>query len=224
MKKFMPYLLIFLLFIIACLIFNLSYGKNSQVKLSSQIQYNYFSLKVDRYFAECYFGLRENNFEYDGISTEKVEYGIFKINLYGNNDYAKKINVNIKINNNEKIYILEKNPFDNTFMCDIGKIYSDEDTIEILVENVDDDYNTMQSISADWKINHNLALKNGFNYLKKFIFQNKNNCECYLTIIYNNGDAETSYFWAFKVITTNSKSKLVVITPDNGDIVLMSWI
>ena len=47
-------------------------------------------------------------------------------------------------------------------------------------------------------------------------------CEGYLTIIYNNNDNDTLYFWCYRVVTKNNKTKLVVFDIENGDIILMS--
>lgn len=191
-----------------------------QIELTSQLQYNYFYTQTNRYFAECNFGIREIDFEYNGIATSKLEYGIFKVNLYKNNNYATKLNATIKINNKSYVYILEKNPFDSSFMCDIKKSYGDNDIIEIYIENIDDCFNEFISKSKDWSVNYNYILKKGFKSLKHFIKNNKN-CECYLTIIYNKYNQQTSYYWMFKALSNNGESKIVIFDI-NGDIVLKS--
>ena len=193
--------------------------------MSSQLQHNYFMKTTDRYFVEFYSGEREKIFEYNGVSTDKVQYGIFSIKLYGDNNYAKFLNAFVKLNGKEYIFVLEKNPFNATFMCDVGKVFTNDANIEILVENIDDDYVKLDCISNSFNVNYYGALEKGFNILKNFIKQNsKNNksCECYLTIVYNKYDDNTNYFWVFMVKNNNLQSKNAVIDAFSGEVLFIS--
>ena len=89
-----------------------------------------------------------------------------------------------------------------------------------LIENVDDDFVSLECVSTKWQINYDEALKIGFKALKNFIKQNQ--CECYLTVGYEKYNLETIYFWIFNVKAKNTSSKNVVINVDDGEIVFVS--
>ena len=224
MKKFvLVFVVCLILFVFGALYFCGSFGQSNQYNVTSQIEYNFFNLTAKRYFAECYFGERESVFEYDGNSTPKVEYGIFRVILNFSSDYAQSINAYIKINGKEKIYILEKNPFDNSFMCDICKVYYDDADIQILIENIDDDYQQFSSVSSNWNIDFQKAMNLSFKYLKNFAIKNTNNFEGYLTIVYNRNLVDTQYFWCYRLVTKDNQVKLVLFDTNLGDVILMSW-
>ena len=224
MKKFLcVFVSVLIIFITLYICFYGSYGKSKQYSVTSQIEYNFFNLSTDRYLAECYFGEREEYFEYDGNSTQKVEYGIFRVIMFALSDCTQNLKANIKINNKEKIFILEKNPFDNSFMCDICQICDDNDCIEIIIENIDNNYQKFNCISANWNINYKKAINMSFKYLKEFALKNNNNFEGYLTIVYNKNLTDTLYFWCYRIVTKDNQVKLVVIDTNFGDVVLMSW-
>ncbi len=225
MKKHLIFVIIILASVLGLLCINLYFGRSQMYNMSSQLQHNYFMKTTDRYFAEFYSGEREQSFEYNGISTPKIAYGIFSIKLFGDNNYAKSLNAFVKLNGNEYIFILEKNPFNGTFMCDVGSVFKDDANIEILIENIDDGYVKLDCVSNSFKINCYRALEKGFDTLKSFIKENsKNNksCECYLTIAYNKFDEETNYFWVFMVKSSNLQSKNAVIDVFSGDVLFVS--
>ncbi len=225
MKKYVIFITIIIICVAGIVCINLYFGRSQIYNMTSQLQHNYFMKNTDRYFVEFYSGERENVFEYNGVSTQKVAYGIFSVKLFGDNNYAKSLNTFVKLNGKEYIYILEKNPFNSTFMCDVGSVFDDDASIEILIENLDDSYVKLDCISNSFNISYYNALEKGFNVLKNFIKQNsKNNksCECYLTIVYNKYNNNTNYFWAFMVKTSNLQSKNAVIDAFNGEVVFVS--
>ncbi len=222
MKKYFCFVIIFVVFIVSYYFLNNNISVSKKHNMSSQIEYNYFNLQAERYFAECNFGVRELYFEYDGESTQKVDYGIFRVVLNFSSDYAKSLNAVIKINDKTVDVVLEKNPFDNSFMCDICKVCSVDDDIEILIENIDFFYNKFNPVTSTWNIDYQKALDLSFIYLNDFIKQNKKSCEGYLTIIYSKYELETTYFWCYRVVTNDHQTRLVVFDINKGDIVLMS--
>lgn len=194
-------------------------GKNNMYKITSQIQKTYFINTTSRYVAEFSTGKREQVFEYNGISTDKVDYAVLKIKFFEDTNFANSINVKIKYNDKEITAVLEKNPFDLSFMCDLKHLFKGN-SIQILIENVDDDFVSLECVSTKWQINYEEALKIGFKALKNFIKQNQ--CECYLTVGYEKYNLETIYFWIFNVKAKNTSSKNVVINVDDGEIVFVS--
>lgn len=201
-------------------ILNFGISDTTMYNITSQIQYNYFLLVNDKYKAEFSSGLREDYYEYDGISNPKVEYGIIKVSLNSFSGYAKEIEISLKIDGKVFSYILEKNPFEDCFMCDIEQIIQEKNKIEIFVNNIDDDYQILECISSLWKTDYKKAQRYSFNILKDFIKQNlKLNCECYLTI---ECEDNINYYWFFKVQTSKLESKIIVFDINTCEIVLKS--
>ena len=225
MKKFsqkivvISFIIIFLIGLSFYAFFGVDYG---EYFYTSQIEYGYYIANSSRYFAEFNFGQREAIFEYDGVPTTKVEYGIFKITLKEPNNYADNLSGKVNINDQVQTIILEKNPFDDSFMCDIEKIAIDETQILLCLDNLDDDYIEFVPKFKEWGIKYPKALKMGYTYLREFRDKNKNCFEGYLTIVRNNQIDDTQYFWCYRVINKTSDVKLVVFDVENGDIVLMS--
>lgn len=224
MKKIIFCISLVIIYVIIFCLTHLSNTETKQYNLTSQIQHNYYILKTDKYSAELSCGLREDDFECDGISNEKIEYGILEVYINGFTDYADKIDVILNINGKNYAYILEKNPFKNSFVCDIGFIIKYDNDINFKINSIDDKFFKFECVSNTWKVNYKDAQKKGFNILKSFIKQNSKNkktCECYLTAIYN--DLENSkYFWLFQVQTSKLTSKIVVIDVNTCEIVLKS--
>lgn len=221
MKKLL--IIVAILIVVTTGICFLPYGKSDKYNMMSMIQHNYYALETERYFAEFYCGERENNFQYDGFSQPKLQFGIFRVKLFGSVNYANNLDIIIKIDNQQRELSLAKNPFDNTFMCDIEKIY-DNSEIEIFVKNIDENFNSMKNISQDWNFGYEKVIDKGFDVLQNFINDNKkngNSCECYVSVIYNKFNAQTNYFWNFNIRTSDFKSKTVVFDVSYGESILM---
>ena len=142
MKKYVVHVSIFILFVIFCIVYRYSYGKTEQRFMCSQIEYNYLYVNTDYYDATLRFGERESYFRRDGIRTRKKEYGVLTIKFFGDVSYAQNIVARIKVDGEDYLCILEKNPFDQSFMCDIERVLKYKD-IQLYVDNVDFDYHAL---------------------------------------------------------------------------------
>ncbi len=215
MKKYLVHVSIFALFLIFCLLYKISYGKTQQNLMCSQIEYDYFYLKTDYYTATLRFGVRERFFRHDGIRTQKKEYGVLTVQFYGDVPYAQNIVARLKVNNEELIQILEKNPFDSSFMCDLKKVYN-FDTFMLYMDNVDFEYHKFVRITEQFNSNYNKALNFSFKELKSFIDENIDDIECYLTL----KQVNSQYFWYFLAVG-KTQTKFILFD-HNLNIYLMS--
>ena len=209
-------------FIIICIISFCTLGESKKFNMMSQIQYNYFFLKEERYVAEFSCGLREEVFDYDGVSTSKVHYGIIKVKLLNSNNYASRIKIYLSINKKSQDFILEKNPFEDNFVTDTYLFIKETDIVEIFVENVNTEYKQMNCISKHWISDCHKVLNISFKENKQFIKENSKNgksCECYLSVIYNKYQDTTNYYWLFQIYTSSLKSKYIVLDVNDLEIV-----
>lgn len=217
MKKYVVHVSIFLLFIIFCFIYNFSYGKIAQNVMCSQIEYDYFCLETDYYNAKLRFGVRESYFRRDMIRTQKKQYGVLTIKFFGDVPYAQNVVARLKIRDEEIMCILEKNPFDSSFMCDIERVYK-ADKILLYVDNVDFQYHDLTSVTSSFNADYSKALDFSFKTLKSFIDENKDAVECYLTI--RQSDDNQQYLWYF-VAVGKTQTKFILFD-HNLNICLMS--
>ena len=189
--------------------------------MCSQIEFGYMNLFTDRYFAEYSFGEREEEFEMNGISTEKVKYGLLKIQFFENTNFANTINVNVIVDEENLFVILEKNPFENNYVCDIEKLGKN---IEIKIENIDDEFEKLDYISNGWKSSYKQALEKCVKFLDKEIKTNKKNgikSEIYVTIIYGDTEENKNYFWNFILVNSQYKSKNIVLDVNTLDFLVI---
>lgn len=211
MKKLIIFF-VFLCLVSSCLLFfDLPLGMSNIYNMCSQIEFGYMNLFTDRYFAEYSFGEREKEFEYDGISTEKVDYGVIKLKFYENTNFANEICAKVKIDGNELSVFLIKNPFENNYVCDTQKIGKN---VELKIENVDDEFKKLDYISNGWKSSYKQVLEKCFKFMNKEIKTNKRSGvknEIFLTIIYGDEKENINYFWNFTIVNSKYKSKNIVL-------------
>ena len=194
MKKYVVHLCIFVCFVMFCFVYKYSYGLTQRKYLCSQIEYSYYEVETDYYSATLRFGERESYFRRDGIRTQKKQYGVITVKLFGDISYATSIAARLNINDNVSLLILEQNPFDQSFMCDIEKVYN-SDNILFYIDNIDFQYNQFMCVNNDFSTTYDNAIKFGFDKLKPFIDQNIDMVECYLTI-QKYGETYVWYFYA----------------------------
>lgn len=173
---------------------------------------------------EVYSGQREEYFEYNGISTPKVDYGIIKICFDKPND-KNIIDVSLQIDDEISNLILEQNPFDQSYMVDIEKQISANAVIKIKI--LDDNYveTIVECQSKNWKISDKDALEIAGKNMKDFLSENSKNgldYECYLKVVHNIQDGERLYFYTFSVKTTQGKSANIVIDVNTGEVLVKS--
>ena len=173
---------------------------------------------------EVYCGQREQIFEYDGISTQKVDYGIVKV-CFNQKTEAKTIDAQLKIEDEVLDITLEQNPFDQSYMVDIEKQISKNANISLKIFDISTEEITVECQSKKWKISDKQALEIVGKSLQQFMSENSknnNNYECYLKVVHNIQDGQRLYFYTFSVKTTQQKSANVLIDVYSGDVLVKS--
>ena len=173
-------------------------------------------------FAQIEFscGQRECEFEYDGKSTKKIDYGVVKV-MFFEDKTQEVFPAQIIISDQVFDVQLEKNPFDASFMFDIEKQVETNQNIIIKIEGYEQC--ELECVSNLWKIGATKAVELSGVCLKDFLNNTKQqgeSFECYLNVVHNVQNGERLYFYTFMVKTTNFKSASVVISPINGEILV----
>ncbi len=195
MKKYVVHLCILLIFIVFCFVYKYSYGLTQRRYFCSQIEYSYYRAETDYYSATLRFGERESYFRRDGIRTQKKQYGVVTVKFFGDVPYTSSVVARLCVDNDVIFLVLEQNPFDQTFMCDIEKVFH-SDNISIYLDNVDFKYHTLSCVNDGFSSSYDDAIKFGSLKLKPFIDQNLDVVECYLTI----QKQENCYVWYFYAV------------------------
>lgn len=223
MKWLKSFLVIFLL-VMGLVFCACKVPKTKMYNIMSQVEYAYYLSSNEKYDAVLTTGVRESCFSYNGISTQKVDYTVVKVKLKTSVNYADIIGAKIKINDELFECKLDKNPFDLSFMIDLGIRLSDKSIVMIMVENVDDNFQKLSNITKDFKIDYNQAIEIANKYFYKFITKHtkdNNQCECYLKIS-TNVDAGSDYYWYFTVRTDSFITKSIMIMTSSPKIVVAS--
>ncbi len=215
MKKYDIYIVLGMLICVFCFLYNFSYGKTKMYSLCSQIEYDYYFLSSQYYTADLRFGLRESVYRHDLVVTQKIPYGVLTVKFFGDVPYAQNVVARLLIDDEEITCILEKNPFDSSFVCDLKKVYSQSE-ISLYVDNVDSGYTKLTCANLNFESNYDKALNFAFKQFKSFIDKTRQ-VECYLTIY---SEDQSNYYWSF-VIFTQSEIRFVIFD-DNLNIMLMS--
>lgn len=195
-------------------------------ELISDLRYGIFDGEGETYNATFTYGLREKPYYPDGIVNPKVEFGIISV------IFAEKINdgdtvyYSIKINDNIISGILEKSPYTDQYMADIGRICSDSDliTLEIYFEsNSTPQVISLTNKNLSWNIDYKEAFKNGIEALAENIKEFKEKKSSYEVQVKILNEQQTNfgvYFWSVTIISSEGDKHNVVFATNSPDILL----
>lgn len=207
-------------FIIISLLAGCSKNSFDVMSFMSDIRTVIFVGECDNAFITVSSGERENPYVYDGQNNNRVDFCIVSVwPSYKLNN--SELSVDIFIDDGEKNIVLEKSPYENGYMTDLGVKIGSDKMVKIKCEelNVEVDLSCQ---SGSWEIQYNDAIKIGENALKDkmegYIENNKLNGECYLKIIYDKSREIKTYYWYFTFIGNDKQSSSCVIDPNNGQV------
>lgn len=221
MKKYMYLFVIIFLFCGVVIMGHFGLTKTQKYNMCSQIEFAQFYAQNSKYEATIKVGERESVFEFDGKSTNLVQYALLEVSLVSRGGYAKSLDVIIFVANKKILATLVKNPFKESFIVDFAEKICESDEIKIWVNGVDDNYTQLDCVTKEWESTYKDALDKGFCEYEKFILQKRKNgksCECYLTIAKN---VEIDiFFWNFTIKTSDFDTKSMLLDIDNLDVLI----
>lgn len=169
-------------------------------------------------------GQRETTYQYDGKSTEKVDFSLIVAEL----DSCDTELCQVLIDGETTDVLLEFNYRTGKHMADLQKKLTGEEVIQIIYG---DETANMVNKSKDFAVSSEQALQIGVEYLKDFIeplCEDKNfNGECYLRIMDTLTGEENGALWLFSVLSNDGQVKNIIISTtepnvladDNGDVI-----
>lgn len=184
----------------------------------SDMRINYFEGNNQNIYVNFSCGHREDVFAYDGKSQNPIECGVLVLGFYELQSYSS-ISVLLEVDGIEAEYTLQKSPYDNTFMEDIGKILTGKNKIFLRLKNQTQKIE-LTEVSNSWKIDYKKAIKIGVSFFKSELtdlyFNGRFNAECYLKIV-SKPDFDKKY-WYFSYIDKTNVSKACLIDVFTGDV------
>lgn len=162
-------------------------------KSISETRENFFLGKKDDFLCTFTDGLREEDYNANGIATKLLPYGVIVLRCMSP---EKEIKFELKVNDKVYVGVLEKNPIDLTFVYDIEKRVNRDDSLSIYLVDFDI-YINLENLSNSWQINCDKAITifctQNKQILTKYYIKNKFLGEIYVKIV-GNDENEINYY------------------------------
>lgn len=188
----------------------------------SDARYGVFDAKNELISTTFIYGERENPYSPDGISNPKVNFGIISA-VFPSKQPENEFNFTLNADGKTFTGKLEKSPFTDEYLADIGSQITSNEPIELIIEMPEDKITlSLEKRSQNWEIDFEQALKIGEKALKNEISEMSKNgsMEYYLKIISNSKINFGKYFWAFTAISENGEKHTVIFSPDSETILV----
>ena len=188
----------------------------------SEYRKNLFIAKTGLFSATFTSGEREENYMMDGAKTKLVDFGVLTINFNSQlDDNAPQFE--LKINDKTFADVLERNPYDGTFVYDTMCQVDDTATIELYLIDIDQ-REKLVCVSSGWSADYKEAI-NIFNQkyskeLKSHTTNGKLDGEIYVKIVSTNKDIKNIY-WYVLCVCKNGDMYASLIDP-NTKVILQS--
>lgn len=177
----------------------------------SDLRINYFEGENKNIYVNLSCGYREDVFAYDGISQKPVECGVIVLGFYNIQSYNSVV-ICLEVDGIITEYTLEKSPYENVYMEDIGKILNSSNKICLSLKNQNEKIE-LKDVSDSWNINYKNAIKIATEFFKKDLsglyYNSKFNAECYLKVIAKPNFDNKYWYFSFIDTTDNLWSCLI---------------
>lgn len=178
------------------------------------------------YFGECQefkanlmCGVREEPYEYNGVKNNDREFGVLTV-IFAQNYDIELIEFELIVDGESCIGLLEKNPFDSSFMADVEKRFESGSEMSLKILSLEEV--KLECLSSSWNISSQKALEIGIEALREdmedFITQNRLYGECYLKIITDS--SMQKFYYSFSFVGDDLKMRTVVINPEDGEVIV----
>lgn len=190
-------------------------------KSLSEVRQNFFIASDDLSNVSLSSGYREDPYAIDGVHNEMVPFGVIVFRTSLSN--VSEPSYTMTLNENTYDGIMERNPYDNTFVADIESLVPDDATVTLTVSIEDDTYTfNFTNISKDWLIDCDQAFELGLESLDEYVQSlkkgNKFMGECYVKVVSDPNNLLNIYYWYVAIVDTEGNSHAVVIDSTSGEV------
>ena len=171
-------------------------------------------------------GYREEDYVINGKASSLIEFFVltFYVDGFEAYDYGEATFV-LNIGIDRFTGVLELNPYDNSLVVDIGKIYDVSENVMAKLNLLGKTYKIyFRLVTSSWAIDADRAMDIYYNTykddLKNFVVKDKLNGEVYIKILQE--EIGKQYYWYISFVSTDGKTLSAIIDIDTGDIVTSS--
>ena len=210
-----------LLFSVGCS--NVNYFYKFANENIAEVRKNMYVGETDNLKVSLISGMREKDYVINGLATDLVEFGVLTFMFKTEVSLPETVNYVLTIGTTRYDGVLEQNPYDGSFVCDIKKVVNSADVITAkiiageFVESVE-----VKSVINGWNVDDANALKLACSELKgelnNFIENDEFYAECYIKIINDPDVDKNNYFWYVNFVGRNGNNYAVVINPVSNEI------
>lgn len=189
----------------------------------AEIRHNIFVGNSDNFDITFMSGKREKDYVVNGYNTTLIDFGIITISLKSPNIEVQNPSFVLTIDTLRYEEVLEKNPFDGTFVADIGLIVDNNlpsMSVKVFMGEIVEEI-VLSNISKDWQITSYDALKLACKTLKDYLeplCQNEFLGEVYIKIIKDTIVDDGSYYWYVNFASRNGIYHSTIINPLTSEI------
>ena len=219
-KKFL------IMFMLVVGIFGFTACKKNEISLQNYLieeRQNLFVASDELYTVTLSSGMREVNYNFDGIVGEKTNFSILSLyrkdgKTLSNDNYSYVVT----LNDETLTGFLEKSQIDNSYSIDLAKEITTDATINVQISFTGYSINKdLTNISNNFNVDNKTAITIANDQLKENIenITKNNQIEVVTKILSDNSNAEiNSYYWYVGVISTSGETMGVLIDANSGEI------
>ncbi len=165
-------------------------------------------------------GEREVEYSMNGKATPLIEFGV--LTFFTNAELTTVPTYTLVVGDKTFSGALEKNPFDGSYVVDIGECISSENMVATFITPDMSTEIVLSKVNDDWEIDAMGALetyckKMGSSF-DKFMKDEAFIGECYIKIVNDSEISPGKYFWYVNIINDKGNSFSAIIEPHTGDI------
>ena len=184
-----------------------------------------FTANDDLYSVSLSTGMRESDYNLDGVVGEKVEFGVLTFSRNDNNPLSNdQYSYVVKINEESVSGNLEKNPVNNSYVIDLEMSVPVDATVAVQINFTGYTFKeTLTNTSSDFTVDSTTALTIANKELKtelENITSNNTNIEVVMKIIKDSSNTElNNYFWYIGVVSTTGDTLGILIDANTSEVI-----
>lgn len=208
-----------LFFLFGCKNNNSGQTSNKYESYLSEYRKNLFMNKTSTYLVTLTSGMRESDYNMNGEKTNLVDFGVITVK-FDKLFAGSKLQFELKVDNDTYVGEFERNPYDNSFVYDIGKQVGDNSVINVYIVDFDERLD-LKCVSNNWQYNYKEALNiftnNHKNQIESLTKDNNLQGEIYIKIVAENNNLNDIY-WYCLLVSNNGQMFASLISVNTGEI------
>lgn len=183
---------------------------------------SYFCGETDAFYCTLSSGVREEDYETNGLSGDVVDFALLCIK-FDTVPNSSLVRVTIEIDEEKQVVDMELNTLNGTYMYDFERQLTGNEKI---VLSLNDQTVDMVAISNQFAISSDKALEIACKEFEKKILLKKSgknlNSEFYLRVLDKNANNFEEIFWCFTVYNIDGENYSIIISAETGTILAKS--